>query len=287
MDDYFSHLDDDLDVGPAPARDLSRLSQANGGDKPLHEEVCQKCRGTGRFISYSGRSLGDCFACKGAGKKVFKTSAPERAKARESVKAKKARDEQTLLDAFKAEHPVVWAWMDGSTFEFAVAMREALKKWGSLTERQLLACYGAAEKLEAAKARRQAEREAKNADVDLSALDRAFAAAAANGAKKPALRFDGLTISLAPAHGVNAGALYVKADDDRYLGKVRDGRFQATRECTDADRAKLLDVAADPLTKAIEYGRQFGSCSCCGRTLTDPVSIANGIGPICQEKFGW
>ena len=284
-DDPFANLDDDLNVFPdgvEPRGKFDRLSQANGGDRPVHEEVCQKCRGTGRFISYSGRSLGECFACKGAGKKTFKTSAPERAKARDNAAARKARDEQTLLDAFKAEHPTVWAWMDGSTFEFAVKMREAVIKWGGLTERQLLACYGCVDKLEAAKAARQD----RNADVDLSAIDKAFAAAKANGAKKSALRFDGMTISLAPAHGVNAGALYVK-DGERYLGKVREGRFQAARECTDADRAKLVDIAADPLTKAVEYGKRFSSCSCCGLTLTNKVSIDLGIGPICREKFGW
>ena len=31
---------------------------------PEFAERCPKCRGTGRFISYSGRPLGECFACK-------------------------------------------------------------------------------------------------------------------------------------------------------------------------------------------------------------------------------
>jgi hypothetical protein len=29
----------------------------------------------------------------------------------------------------------------------------------------------------------------------------------------------------------------------------------------------------------------LGECSVCGRTLSDPISIANGIGPICQDKL--
>jgi hypothetical protein len=30
-----------------------------------------------------------------------------------------------------------------------------------------------------------------------------------------------------------------------------------------------------------------GKCCCCGRALTDPLSIELGIGPICREKGGW
>ena len=46
------------------------------------EEVCPKCKGRGRFISFRGRDVGPCFHCKGAGRKVFKTSPESRAKAR-------------------------------------------------------------------------------------------------------------------------------------------------------------------------------------------------------------
>ena len=31
-------------------------------------EPCAKCQGTGKFTGYTGRELGECFACKGAGK---------------------------------------------------------------------------------------------------------------------------------------------------------------------------------------------------------------------------
>lgn len=39
--------------------------------------------------------------------------------------------------------------------------------------------------------------------------------------------------------------------------------------------------------EAIQYGRNTGICSCCGRTLTNPESIANGIGPVCAENWGF
>ncbi len=40
-----------------------------------------------------------------------------------------------------------------------------------------------------------------------------------------------------------------------------------------------------PLERAAELGKLYGICICCGRTLTDETSIANGIGPICQAKW--
>ena len=33
-----------------------------------------------------------------------------------------------------------------------------------------------------------------------------------------------------------------------------------------------------------EYGRAFGVCCMCGRELTDPESVALGIGPVCRSK---
>jgi len=46
----------------------------------------------------------------------------------------------------------------------------------------------------------------------------------------------------------------------------------------------FIDAATDPLAAAIAYGRETGSC--CGRELTNKVSIDLGIGPICREKWG-
>jgi hypothetical protein len=49
--------------------------------------------------------------------------------------------------------------------------------------------------------------------------------------------------------------------------------------------AKL--ATAEPLTLelAAKYGKLYGMCVGCGRTLTDEGSIAAGIGPICAGKF--
>lgn len=36
---------------------------------------------------------------------------------------------------------------------------------------------------------------------------------------------------------------------------------------------------------ARKFGKVYGICCVCGRTLTDEESVANGIGPICAGKF--
>lgn len=37
--------------------------------------------------------------------------------------------------------------------------------------------------------------------------------------------------------------------------------------------------------QAAEFGRLYGVCALCGRTLTDEESIARGIGPVCAGKL--
>jgi len=49
---------------------------------------------------------------------------------------------------------------------------------------------------------------------------------------------------------------------------------------------RVQSVAADPYAAAKLYGQNTGTCSCCARELTNPLSIQLGIGPICREKFG-
>jgi len=124
--------------------------------------------------------------------------------------------------------------------------------------------------------------------IDVSAIATAFAKAQANSILRPKLRLADFLFSLAPLTGRNAGSIYVKrVSDDQYLGKVTAGQFHAVRECDDATRAQVVEVAADPASAAKAYGLRFGICSCCGRVLTAGESIDRGIGPICAERFGW
>jgi Family of unknown function (DUF6011) len=50
------------------------------------------------------------------------------------------------------------------------------------------------------------------------------------------------------------------------------------RRLTVADRMSLEDAKA--------WGALYGTCCVCGRTLTDERSIAEGIGPVCGNRFG-
>ncbi len=122
--------------------------------------------------------------------------------------------------------------------------------------------------------------------IDVSKIATAFAAAFAHGIKRPKLRLDAFQFSRAPDHGKNAGSIYVKQGEE-YLGKVTAGRFLPIRECGDERAARIVAVASDPAAAAKAYGLRTGECSCCGRTLTNGLSIDLGIGPICRERFGW
>ena len=104
--------------------------------------------------------------------------------------------------------------------------------------------------------------------------------------KRPKLRLDAFQFSRAPDTGKNAGSIYVKQGEE-YLGKVTAGRFLPVRECGDERAARIVAVASDPAAAAKAYGLRTGECSCCGRTLTNGLSIDLGIGPICRERFGW
>ena len=123
------------------------------------------------------------------------------------------------------------------------------------------------------------------------ALFNAFEAAKNKGAKRLTLRFAGVNVK--PNRDLTA--LWVTSQTEKeageyglqpkYLGKVT--RNGCDSRLSDDVKSVILDAANDPLTAAIRYGKVSGECSCCGRELTDPQSIARGIGPICADKFGW
>lgn len=264
--------------------------------KMLTEEKCKACRGSGRFVSYTGRVVGNCFKCKGRGVIAYRTTLAEREAAAASRARKTARDtadRASQVEAWIAANPDDHAWIAAKAprFEFAAAMAEALTKYGSLTEKQ----HATVTRLRLRDAERDAERkveattrEASAPVVTVARIVEAFDAARANGIQRPKAYLGDYKFSLAPSSGRNAGALYVTGvANDAYLGKIVDGRFLRVRECTPEQEAEIVAVASDPKAAAIAFGRRTGRCSCCGRELTNHVSIDLGIGPICAEKYGW
>lgn len=288
-------LNDSLDdIFGAPSGDVrTEPTRAPASYTPrAFDEVCSKCRGSGRFGNF-----GQCFACKGAGKKTFKTSAATRAKAKASSADRKARIEQESVDAFKAEHRAVWEWLvvnSARGFDFAVSLMASVHRFGSLTDGQ----RGAVERMiardvEKAKARELATQAAPQADtagVDRlkAAFDHAARVAAekGRGLRGARITIGGMVISPAKATSSNPGALYVKAGGE-YLGKVQAGRFFAARECGAEQSAKVLAFIADPKAAAIAYGQETGVCCICNAALTNKESVEAGIGPICASNMGW
>ena len=172
--------------------------------------------------------------------------------------------------------------------DFASSLVQQYDRKRSLSDKQL----DAAERMLAKIAANRAEKAARAAaapSVDLTRVHAMFAKAMASGHKRPVYRAAGLALSLAPLSGRNAGSIYVKDDETGdYLGKVtEDLRFNPLRTAPEWAAEALSRIARDPSAAAVEYGRETGRCSCCGRELTNPESIALGIGPICKDRWGF
>lgn len=260
-------------------------------------ELCSKCRGTGRWVGgYNSYGARKCFACKGEGKFVRRTSPEQRAKAKARYatnKAKSAADCLASAKAWAAEHPEQAAWIKesrGTGFEFAQAMHDALLKFGGLTEKQQATVDRLTAQSKERKLRWAEEKAKKEATAPLIRMDKieeAFRSALAEGKSQGLkLRLDTFVFSPAPSRGVNAGAIYVK-DAGVYVGKIAGGKFIASRDCSEKVALRVVKIAADPKAAAIAYGRRTGNCACCGRLLTAEGSVELGIGPICAGKWGF
>ena len=165
---------------------------------------------------------------------------------------------------------------------FASSLLDNLRVWGRLTDKQLMAVMNNITRAAIAKTK------AENAPtVSVEPIEQAFAKAQAAGVSRPKLRLGEFTFSPAPATGKNPGAIYVKHADGTYLGKVAGSRLFTVAAVSGEVEREIVGVAHDPLNAAIAYGKKYGKCSVCARTLTDEASIARGIGPVCAANFGW
>ena len=250
----------------------------------VFSEPCPKCRGTGRFVSYAGRDCGPCFTCKGNGQRTFKSAPEQRAKARAQSATRKATTAESNVADFAIANPAEWQWIDGNTFGFAVAMRAAIERFGYLTDNQLAAVSKCLLAREQATQERK-DRVANAPVVSVERIERAFSQARASGLQRLKLRLDAFEFFPARATSANAGVLYVK-EGGTYLGKIMGGKFMASRDCSAEQSARIVAVASNPESAAVAYGKRLGQCSCCGRELSDPESVARGIGPICAANWG-
>lgn len=95
------------------------------------------------------------------------------------------------------------------------------------------------------------------------------------------LPFD-ISISTIPK-GINQGGLYI-FENKNYVGKItKDG------VAVDIENEDILNLLEDANENLIElakaYGYETGCCSVCNIKLSDPISIALGIGPICLKRL--
>jgi hypothetical protein len=172
-------------------------------------------------------------------------------------------------------------WIKTSDHDWARRMAANLIQYGSLTRNQLEASARIMTNS------LQPKPEAQQEELNIGAIEAAFARAK-QVIKKPKMTLKNFTFKCAPEHGKNPGAIYItQSDNDQYLGKVLNGQFSLSRDCTPEQLEQIKHIAADPRQAAIAHGKEWGICCVCNRTLTDPESVANGIGPICAERFGW
>lgn len=296
-------------VADREARELSGIGNNRSVTAPVDEGQrfdCRKCGGTGVFtFGYRYVRQGKCHACGGRG--FFKTSEETRAKQkaqREASKKAKADRNAELARQFLEGEPEIKAWIAElyvqhherpSDFTgFVADLTQSLFKYGEWTEKQLATvrkCVVKSAARKAERAKEQAERKPDAAPAFATALQAAFDRVLATGASRKRLRLTigCATFNRAPDNGKNPGCLYVKdPESQEYLGKItRDGEFWKSRECEQRHIDQLNAIGDDPLVEAQKHGHETGSCSCCGRTLTNPESIENGIGPICKETWGW
>ena len=65
--------------------------------------------------------------------------------------------------------------------------------------------------------------------------------------------------------------------------QLSDDEQRLNRSAAASTLAKIAAVGVLEASKT--YGREIGVCGVCNRTLTNPESIANGIGPICAARL--
>lgn len=253
---------------------------------------CESCGGSGKMTKTYGYSFqtmktytNKCKACKGRGS--FTTPADYRAKARASANAKKSEKIVNSLKLFETANPGLFAFLvDNSKWSsFAASLSAGIAKYGSLTENQLAAAISMREECEARQEKKVAETKPEWIGLDVHRIQEMFAKASEHKLS-PKFTVDHITLSLAPAHGKNPGAIYVKSNG-AYCGKIVDGLFHKTNNCVEEVVEAVRVIAKDPEHCARMYGKAFSICSCCGRTLTNPLSIELGIGPICRSNWGW
>ena len=124
--------------------------------------------------------------------------------------------------------------------------------------------------------------EIQNTQGEFLSLVQKMYSAVKNHTRNFKLRLPGVEISTV-SKGPNIGSLYI-FENCSYVGKITKEGILKAKVSEDALNI-LLESNDNLLQLAKIYGHETGSCSVCGRTLNDPLSVQMGIGPICAKRF--
>lgn len=174
--------------------------------------------------------------------------------------------------SFAEMYPREFAWINSSSFDFALAMRETLKRYPTLTPKQLAA-------VQKCMAFRQAPTEdpVLTSGLDLSKLPEGRYAVPGGPRQK---------FQVAKPDGKWLGWTFV-SDAAEYGNRQRIGVQPYNAFYRGTHEQDLRIIAADPQAASAAYGKLTGTCGVCGRPLENEESVARGIGPICAGRMGW
>jgi hypothetical protein len=177
----------------------------------------------------------------------------------------------------------------GNKFAYDMCMRET--KGLYMSEAQVSWVYKIAEDVRQLKDAPSEQVEAPRS-IDASNILASLAEARAKGIKKPMLRL----LMPRDCHikikymsvGKNAGGCWVTSNDN-LIGKIDDGgvfTFTGKPYTNDfiCDVFEFIESVNSDVKGSLEsYGKMTNRCGCCGILLTNDLSVAIGIGPICER----
>jgi hypothetical protein len=298
---------DDLDTAIIKGEDKTVEESVNEwGEKSMttkgqfYEEQCTKCRGTGQFVSWSGRVVGKCFTCKGEGVRRFRTSPEQRAKAKAKREEKKVLNANKLAEktqSYKENNSELVSFLadNAGWSDFYASLLSKIETYGGLTENQENAVKKAM-----AKTKERVEARLNEAEDmgDMSGLLEII-----NRAKE---HLQTPKIALKTKDG-NPVLVYVAKKTSKYAGSVmisdggpygnstwygyitEDGKwvqYSKTKPEFASVESILKEFIKDPAKVAAEYGSLTGNCCFCRQGLTDSRSTEVGYGPVCADHYG-
>lgn len=262
---------------------------------------CSSCNGSGLWQGGRTNRHGNhkCNTCHGRG---FLVSSPEDRAKRSLAKAQSAQKKKSAAQEMNLAHGdgFLFRWLSeiSNWNSFAQSLMDAHERGFAWSEAQIAACRKMYAKMELKRQEAQ-ERQEAAPEADVSRITKMFEDALANGKKRRALHAGNFgdtdpstgkptllnKVVMTPAQKPGV-AIWVKVDDEFLGGIGTDGKMNLRRNAPSWLPERLQAIAANPDTECRLYGQRTGTCSCCGRELTNKISIDLGIGPICREKWG-